>query len=246
MRSMVAGSSARSGAAFAAALAFPRLGLRRSRVRRRSSRRRNSTASPTRAPARSRSSRRRARCILHPRCVNCHPAGDTPTQGMDMHVHQPPVIRGDADIGAPGMMCTTCHGADNFPVAGQAETIKSIPGNPAWHLAPIEMAWAGKSLGEICAQIKDPAANGGRRLDRASSTHGAMTTSVRSARSSRTRRATATSPSTRSSTTWRVIACRLGLGPGRRPGASARHAGSVRRAHQVLGPRREPSALRLR
>ena len=64
--------------------------------------------------------------ILHPRCVNCHPAGDTPTQGMEMHVHQPPVIRGDADIGAPGMMCTTCHGPDNFPVAGQAETIKSL------------------------------------------------------------------------------------------------------------------------
>jgi hypothetical protein len=103
--------------------------------------------------------------ILHPRCVNCHPAGNTPTQGMDMHAHQPPVIRGDADIGAPGMMCTTCHGADNFAVSGQAATLKSIPGNPAWHLAPIEMAWAGKSLKEICEQLKDPARNGNRTLD---------------------------------------------------------------------------------
>jgi hypothetical protein len=103
--------------------------------------------------------------ILHPRCVNCHPAGDTPTQGMELHVHQPPVIRGDADIGAPGMMCTTCHGADNFSVTAQAETIRSIPGNPAWHLAPIAMAWAGKSLGEICEQLKDPARNGNKSLD---------------------------------------------------------------------------------
>ena len=34
-----------------------------------------------------------------------------------------------------------------------------------WHLAPIEMAWAGKSLGEICEQIKDPKRNGGKSLD---------------------------------------------------------------------------------
>jgi hypothetical protein len=27
------------------------------------------------------------------------------------------------------------------------------------------MAWEGKSLGEICAQIKDPARNGNRRLE---------------------------------------------------------------------------------
>jgi hypothetical protein len=27
------------------------------------------------------------------------------------------------------------------------------------------MAWAGKSLGEICAQIKDPSRNGGKSLE---------------------------------------------------------------------------------
>ena len=36
-----------------------------------------------------------------------------------------------------------------------------VPGHPKWHLAPASMAWAGKSLGEICRQIKDPARNGG-------------------------------------------------------------------------------------
>jgi len=39
-----------------------------------------------------------------------------------------------------------------------------MPGHPAWHLAPREMAWEGKTLGEICSQIKDPGRNGGRKL----------------------------------------------------------------------------------
>ncbi len=37
-------------------------------------------------------------------------------------------------------------------------------GIPIWHLAPHEMAWEGKTIGEICAQIKDPARNGDRAL----------------------------------------------------------------------------------
>lgn len=103
--------------------------------------------------------------IQHPRCVNCHPATDRPLQGIDMHPHQPPVTRGPSDIGMPGMMCSTCHGAENVPVVGQADTLKSIPGHPLWHVAPIEMAWEGKSLGQICEQIKDPARNGGKTMD---------------------------------------------------------------------------------
>lgn len=103
--------------------------------------------------------------IEHPRCVNCHPASNTPLQGMTMHPHQPPVSRGEGNIGVPGMMCGTCHGAANVNVVGQSETLKSIPGHPEWHLAPIEMAWAGKSLGAICEQIKDPARNGSKSPD---------------------------------------------------------------------------------
>ncbi len=102
--------------------------------------------------------------IMNPRCVNCHPADNHPRQGMNMHLHQPPVSRGEGDIGMPGMMCGTCHGAANVDVIGQAETIKSIPGHPQWHLAPIEMAWLGKSLKDVCEQIKDPERNGGRSL----------------------------------------------------------------------------------
>ncbi|MBP1860116.1 Isoquinoline 1-oxidoreductase subunit [Rhizobium herbae] len=102
--------------------------------------------------------------IQHPRCVNCHPATERPLQTMAMHPHQPPVSRGEGGMGMPGMTCNTCHGAANVSVVGQAETLKSIPGNPAWHLAPIEMAWEGKSLAEICRQIKDPERNGGKTL----------------------------------------------------------------------------------
>ena len=104
--------------------------------------------------------------IEHPRCLNCHPAGDRPLQTMAMHPHQPPVTRGDGGMGVPGMMCNTCHGPENATIVGQSPTLKSIPGNPAWHLAPIEMAWVGKSLGEICQQLKDPQRNGGRDLSK--------------------------------------------------------------------------------
>jgi len=100
--------------------------------------------------------------ITHPRCVNCHPAGDRPLQGMNGHLHNPPVVRGAADIGAPGLQCTTCHLEANTSLL--TTSIRSVPGNPRWHLAPIEMAWQNKTLGEICQQIKDPARNGGKDL----------------------------------------------------------------------------------
>jgi hypothetical protein len=70
-----------------------------------------------------------------------------------------------ADEGGRGVRalpCTVCHGAANF--ATLSAPIKSIPGNPRWHLAPSSMAWQGKSLPEICEQIKDRARNGGHSL----------------------------------------------------------------------------------
>lgn len=100
--------------------------------------------------------------ITHPRCVNCHPATDRPMQGLSMKPHQPPVVRGAANMGVPGLQCTTCHGEKNTPLT--TTSIRSVPGHPQWHLAPIEMAWEGKSLGQICEQIKDPARNGGKDL----------------------------------------------------------------------------------
>ena len=102
--------------------------------------------------------------IQHPRCVNCHPAGDSPLQGMDMRIHEPPVSRGEGGMGVPGMTCRACHGDANVDLVAQSQTIRSMPGHPLWHLAPVEMAWEGRSLGEICAQIKDPARNGGKTM----------------------------------------------------------------------------------
>ena len=96
--------------------------------------------------------------LTHPRCLNCHPAGDRPRQGDMARLHQPPVERGADGFGLPAMRCPICHLQANFNPAG-------VPGNPIWHLAPREMGWEGKTLGEICAQIKDPARNGNRSLD---------------------------------------------------------------------------------
>jgi hypothetical protein len=96
--------------------------------------------------------------LTHPRCVNCHPAGDRPLQGEMGRLHQPPVQRGTDGHGLPAMRCSMCHQQANFDPAG-------VPGHAEWHLAPREMAWERRTLGEICAQLKDPARNGGRSLD---------------------------------------------------------------------------------
>ncbi len=95
--------------------------------------------------------------LAHPRCVNCHPAGDRPLQSENGRLHQPPVERGADGFGLAAMRCATCHQNANFDPG-------RVPGHPHWHLAPREMAWQGKTLAQICAQIKDPARNGGRSL----------------------------------------------------------------------------------
>src|SRR3954454_7889196 len=95
--------------------------------------------------------------IAHPRCMNCHPAGDSPTQPERMQPHLPLVVRGADGHGAPGMTCATCHHAANYDPAG-------VPGHPDWHLAPLSMGWQGRSVAQICEQIKDRARNGGRDM----------------------------------------------------------------------------------
>ncbi|SDS96475.1 Isoquinoline 1-oxidoreductase subunit [Bradyrhizobium canariense] len=96
--------------------------------------------------------------LTNPRCVNCHPAGDRPHQGNQSRLHQPPVTRGPDGHGVGNMHCSVCHQAANFEPG-------RVPGHPEWHLAPREMAWEGKTLSEICAQLKDPARNGGRKVE---------------------------------------------------------------------------------
>ena len=105
-----------------------------------------------------------AKVVTHPRCMNCHPAGNHPTQGNDRHEHLPPAPRGEGGAGVAGLTCSACHTEKNFRLVGTEASYKSIPGHPRWQLAPIEMAWQGKSLRQICEQLKDPARNGGRTL----------------------------------------------------------------------------------
>jgi hypothetical protein len=93
--------------------------------------------------------------ILSPRCLNCHPVDDSPRQGDVMRMHEPPVVRGAGGMGAAAMRCFTCHGATN---------VGRVPGNSKWFLAPTEMGWIGKSLGQICEQIKDRTRNADRSL----------------------------------------------------------------------------------
>jgi len=98
-----------------------------------------------------------SRVLTHARCVNCHPPDDSPRQGDGHALHDPPVLRGADDRGIPALGCTTCHQDRNAELA-------RVPGAPDWHLAPRSMVWLGKSPAAICAQIKDPARNGGRTL----------------------------------------------------------------------------------
>ena len=47
--------------------------------------------------------------LTHPRCLNCHPAGDRPRQGDMSRLHQPPVERGADGLGLPALRCPICH-----------------------------------------------------------------------------------------------------------------------------------------
>jgi hypothetical protein len=98
-----------------------------------------------------------SRVLFHPRCANCHPSGDTPTQRDGFEPHDPPVVRGEHDQGVPGLTCGSCHQDDNA-------TLARVPGAPKWQLAPREMAWQGRSARQVCEQIKDPSRNGNRSL----------------------------------------------------------------------------------
>lgn len=98
-----------------------------------------------------------AKVLHHPRCTNCHPVGERPTQGDDKRPHQPLVVRGRKGQGAPGMACTTCHGKANYDPA-------RVPGDGHWQLAPASMGWEGRTVGELCNQLKDPKLTGNRDL----------------------------------------------------------------------------------
>lgn len=97
-----------------------------------------------------------ASVLRHPRCLNCHPAGDVPRQTDARLAHFPPVTRDADDHGAIGMRCGTCHQAEN--------QFNGVPGAPGWSVAPRSMAWEGLNDHDLAEQLKDPRRNGGRTL----------------------------------------------------------------------------------
>ena len=101
--------------------------------------------------------------VSHPRCANCHVADGRPMWSGSHYggaYKHPMYVGGDPDMlfGMPGMMCDTCHMAEN------SEKRHGPPGADVWHLPPPEMAWWGKTTSDICEQIKDPSRNGERSL----------------------------------------------------------------------------------
>jgi hypothetical protein len=95
--------------------------------------------------------------LQSPRCLNCHPRGDRPSQGDDRHIHLMNVQRGPQNHGMPAMQCSTCHQVHPNEVVG-------VPGAPHWQLAPISMGWVGLSSGELCRTLLDRGKNGGRSV----------------------------------------------------------------------------------
>lgn len=89
--------------------------------------------------------------VKSPRCMNCHPAGDRPTQYDGMTVHKMNVQR---RIGELGMACSTCHQLTN---GNEAHT---PPGAPHWGLPDAVKAWGPQSTpSDICEMWLDPQRN---------------------------------------------------------------------------------------
>jgi hypothetical protein len=93
--------------------------------------------------------------FLHPRCMNCHPAGDAPLQYDDSRVHGQNITRRSERNGLP---CASCHRDKNGTRPNEP------PGAPSWHLprADMPLVFQGRTPRQLCEQLKDPAHNGGK------------------------------------------------------------------------------------
>lgn len=96
--------------------------------------------------------------LSHPRCLNCHPKGDSPRQGAFERVHMPAISRGAQGRGPAALQCSACHQERNNSASG-------VPGAPNWHLAPLSMGWEGLSPGALCRALLDRKKNGNRSVE---------------------------------------------------------------------------------
>lgn len=99
--------------------------------------------------------------LHHPRCMNCHSAGDFPRQGDDSHRHTMQVHRGPEGHGVNAVKCSTCHQDHN--VMG----LHTPPGAAGWGLPSpaMPMVWEGLSDRQLCELLKDPRRNGHRTVE---------------------------------------------------------------------------------
>jgi len=100
--------------------------------------------------------------FMHPRCMNCHPAGDIPLQGDDSRLHPQGVKRGPDGKGLYALKCKNCH--QDAHVAGE----HMPPGHAGWHLPPanLKMVFEGKSPRQLAMHFKDPKFTGFKTLDK--------------------------------------------------------------------------------
>jgi hypothetical protein len=99
--------------------------------------------------------------LRHPRCMNCHSAGDYPRQGNDSHRHTMQIRRGPDGEGINAVKCSSCHQDHNLV------GLHMPPGAPDWHLtAPATpMIWQGLTDHQLCELLKDPKQNGNRTVE---------------------------------------------------------------------------------
>ena len=109
--------------------------------------------------------------FMHPRCVNCHPAGDAPLRGEDSRPHAGLRLhRGVDGQGISTLKCINCHQAKNeagLHAPPGAPNIRSDGSldltTPRWHLPPTKtpMVFQGRSPAQLCRQLQDSSQNGG-------------------------------------------------------------------------------------
>lgn len=101
-----------------------------------------------------------SKVLFSPRCANCHPAADAPTQGDQMLPHAQTVIRGKDGKGVYGQTCATCHQKENLEGEHLPPGVSS-----EWHMPPadMKMVFQGMTAGQLCRQLKNPRMNGGRK-----------------------------------------------------------------------------------
>ncbi|MGB3406040.1 MAG: hypothetical protein WBA67_00960 [Jannaschia sp.] len=101
--------------------------------------------------------------LTHPRCLNCHVGSDNVplwgTAETPDRIHGMAINAGESRIGVETLSCRTCHQTSARP-----NTVAHAAPHTGmdWQLAPAEFQSTDRSSAEICAQMRDPARNGGR------------------------------------------------------------------------------------